>query len=395
MKMQGKKGKRFLAFFLLSLILLSVGGCIRPRSVERFGYVLAMGVDRGTQLPYHITLMLQKAENSSGESKGSGFALIGAECTSLFEAAETLTANLPFLLDFSRTVMVVLSDELLKADAAVLAGFGEGTFEDLRMRSGMHLLVSLGKAKDALEGLNSDFSLNVARIQQKLASYSKESGLIPIASAAQLQEAIHFKTFDCAIPLIGVGQQDTQRIDDSTEEQSYAYIGGRMPVEGGMEAGIMGSALLSGTRFCGVLDGQNTQLLLMGAGAFSSGRMTFFMEDGKPFVVRLEKRRRIHRELTVEGMPKARLEIPLRGRVELGKTDILSEEEMAQWLSNKLEQEIQKLFSTLQGLDCDAMGFGKLAVMKCYSAEEWEKMNWRTAYQNLKADFSVSLVLED
>ncbi|MBQ2770085.1 MAG: hypothetical protein IJF41_02495 [Clostridia bacterium] len=389
-----KRRYRYLLGPILALSLL-MGGCIRPRSVERFGYVLAIGLDEGIQLPYRVTLMLQKAPSGAGEAKGGGFSLAGAECGNLYEAVETLTANLPFLLDFSRTVMVVISDSLLGSGNTTFRGLMEGDYGDLRMRSGIHVMIALGEAKKALEGLESEFDLNVARIQQKLSSYSRESGLIPVTSVAQLKEALLGKTFDGALPLMGVSQkEDTRGVADSTGEHRYAYMGGRMLVEGGMDAGIMGTALLSGQQLCGILDGRNTQLLLMGAGKFSSGRMTLDLGGGQEAVVLLERRRGISRKLDLK-TGQVQVTIPLRARLEWSASELtLSKEELEERIAAVLVRELEELFATLQALNCDAMGFGKLAVQSFSDLSGWEAYDWKGAYQKLRGTFSPSVVLE-
>ena len=157
----------------------------------------------------------------------------------------------------------------------------------------------------------------------------------------------------------------------------------------------MGTALLSGTTLCGILDGQNTQLLLMGAGKFRAGRISFLLDSGETAVVRLERRRAIRRSLELEDSPLAQVTIPLRGEVELGANAAASNDDLEALLSQRLEAELNRLLSTLQSLNCDAMGFGKLAVRKFSDTGDWENYDWKEAYGRMECRFSVSLQLED
>ena len=391
-------GKRALILLLaLTLTLLSTG-CLNAISLDRYGYVLAIGFDRGETLPYRITLMLQNTLSESEDSQTSGgFTLVDAECRNLFEAIETLSGSLPYALDLSRAVLVVIASPLAR-DAGGIENVLDFAMTRLHIRSNANLFIAVSSAHDALAGLSNELDPNLSRMQINFVTYSQMTGMIPVTNLTLLDETTHTGLYDAVLPLCGVTPEDRKEPArrDSIGLTDYAYVGGALLTNSGMKTGLAGAALLSGSRMVGFLDGQNTQLLLLATGEFEYGRMQLPLPDGTPMSLQLHANKRPRVDFSLQGGARAHVTIPVVAYVELPEhVPNLSDEALASWIGLTLSRRMEQLFAGCQALEADAFGFGKEAVKRFSDTQKWEAYDWKTAYRDMKASFHVVVELSD
>ena len=385
--------KRILA--LLTALALASCGCIKPVPLESYGYVIAVAFDSGKQLDYNVTFMVQKPSSGSEGAKEKGFVLLSAEGDSLYEAIQTVASRTPMALNFARTAFMVFSLPLLTAEPDALKKLTDVSFPGLKIRYNVHLIVSLTDAKETLMGLENDFDASPAKLQTNFVSYADETGWIPIANLTLLNEAVGGKTFDLAVPLMGVsGEENLRAVGDAVGGSRYAYIGGRMLVETKMKTGLAGAAILNGDRVAGLIDGGHVQLLLMANGSFRSGRMRIPLPDGGALSVLLKQKKKPKRTLTLTNPASAEVEIYLNADVELPHSNLeYSPEELEKIIADGIAAAYPPLYETCRMLEADVFSFGKIAVTKFPTAAAWEEYDWPRAYKTLSASFTVQVEL--
>ncbi len=367
--------KRVAVLTLIVTMLLPMAGCFRAESMESYGYVVGIGFDPGETMPYKISFMLQRTQ-ASGQSEGGdnngGIAIVSAECRDLIEAVETISTSLPFILDFSRTLMFVFSHELASQEG-VIEELMSVSFPRLRIRYNALVSISLSSAADVFEGLKTDIEPNLSKIHKNYLLYSKASGLVPLMNVMALHEAVNERYADALLMVCGVTGKDSSSAPPVlVETDDYAYIGGSMLIESDMKASLAGSAVFRGSRMIGILDGQQTQLMLMVRGNYTEGRIrlkdtgeqginVFVIAKGKPRF-----------SLMLEPKPVASVTIPLRAYIE--QPEDISEEEIneaAPRLEAQLEEELTELFYACRANGSDVMGFGRYAVKRFSKQETW------------------------
>ena len=91
----------------LLLLLLPLGGCLQGLPLDKYCYVLDLGVERGETLPYRFVFLLNEdTAGEEGEEGGRGqVSMIWAEERTLFAAVEALSGALPAQLSFERTTL--------------------------------------------------------------------------------------------------------------------------------------------------------------------------------------------------------------------------------------------------------------------------------------------------
>lgn len=389
--------KRALAGLLLLGLLLTQTGCLRSQTVDESGYVLAVGFDKGELFAYRVSFAVQKIDMGSNEPKTEGFSLHTAEAETLYEAIETLTGSLPYQLSFARTTMIIF-DLALVQETGRLEELLNTAMERLLIRYNASVFVALDGANAVLEGLvNSDLKLSLDKLQSHFLDYAKRTGFLPLCNLKQLYETAVVQPGATVIPLIGTSHGYLQvGVADSVGRRELAILGGHMPIETELQTGVGGSALLQDGRLVGVLDGQNTQLLLLATGKFQNGGMRFSdVATGREYYFRVTPAGSPAVELTLGDTPQARVCLQLRmsmvrpAHLE-GETVETLERKTQDWLL----EELRRLFDTCRQLGTDAFGFEKQAVLQFTSVAAWEGYDWRAAYERLQVAFDVTVSLD-
>lgn len=386
--------KRLLALILALSIASICSGCLTADSPEHFGYVLAIGFDRGEKLPYSISFLVQKTKTDSESQNNSGFLLVKAECRTLLEAAETLSGSLPLEINFARAALIVVELSLLTSPGSITELL-DVPVSRLRIRYNALVLASVSPAYDTLEGLSNELDPNIGRICVNMDAYSDRTGYIPLTNLSSLFEAMEGELFDAMLPLTGVVKENRTQLPsrDSVGTREYAYIGGDLNVESTMKTSLAGAALLQGDRMVGFLDGQNVQLAMMATGDFQQGRRRIHDGKGQIMTVFLRANARPKIQFSLHPTPKASVTIPLFAYIESPKEPGLSEPLAIEAIEKALTSDMAALFDCCKALRCDTLGFGKQAVRCFHTASDWEAYRWKNAYVNLDAQFSFKITL--
>ncbi len=389
--------KHRLALALVAALLFC-SGCIESHAIDQYGYVVGIGFDRGAALPYNVTLVLQQAGGGENAQEGGseGFRIVSAECRSLFEAIDTLSANVPFQLNFMRTKIIVFSARLA-GEPGEMESLLDFSLDRLHIRRNVNLYVSLSAAREALEGLENEFDLDLTKIQANFVRYANETGLTTVTNASNYFESAQNGLADAMLPLCGVADEKAERWpQDSVDARAYAYIGGGLLVENGMQTGLAGAALFSGGTMAGFLDGQHTQLVRIATGDFARGRMLLVGPAGENLSVSLKQISKPQRRLTLGGgSAYAETQIFLQADIEhpAAAAAGMPADQLEQHIAAQIEAEYAALFRACQSLNSDVFGFGELAVMKFSSVSDWEAYDWRAAYRGMDAAFFVRVEL--
>ena len=309
------KKPRALALLLCAcLAALPLGGCLRSQTLDESEYVLAIGFDAGDAFAYRFSFAVQRINAESSEPRAEGFTLLTAEADTLFAAIETVCASLPHELSFARTTMMVFDAALLEREGS-LEDLLSAAMEQLLIRYNASVFVSLDGAKEALEGLTGDGAEpSLDKLQSHFLDYAAETGFLPRVNLMQLYETLEGRCMDAALPLMG-SSEGLRRLGagDSVGDEEYAYLGGRMLTDTALDTGVAGAALMRGGRMAGVLDGQSVQLLLLVAGGFENGGMTFPLPEGEGVLyAAVRQTGAADIELTAGAVPHAEVRLSLR-----------------------------------------------------------------------------------
>lgn len=386
---------------LAMLVFLLAGlfaGCLAGVPLDEYSYVLSIGVDAGETQNYYVSFLIQ-LEGAQQTETGQGEMVIAAEGDSLFEAVSLMQLALPDKLNFMRTTYIAFSQEVAKTQR--MADFLGAAVNELGISRSVKLFVVLGNCNEYFKGLNSPTEPSVPKRQHGIYRTYAEEGLVPVTNLALYRESASGGRFDVMLP---VGSTDTSN-EASADAGQGGESGGEIGFgttagvnrDGGLRSYPWGCAVFSGETLAGVLNGTDTQLLLMGAGRFQKGRFAY-QNDHSEYVFLLETLRKTRVELT-DGEPlKARISLVLTLRAEsdtAGDINDIWEKSLKGELEARLEAELLRAFELCRQMNADTLGLGRYASMRLPRGVSFEEYDWKGRYQNMQVEFHVNVKPEN
>ena len=368
---------------ILPAVLLLLG-CMQSKNIDEYAYVLNVGVERGTTMPYLVTFLVS-APGGTEEIKVEN-KVISAEARSFSEAYETLNAAYPSRLSFSRASLLVIGEDLAKeGEQTAFLNFAFGKPD---LWPNLRVVVAKGPIRDVFEGWTSDADPSLRKIKTAVGDLSQASGITADAGYGMYLEAISSDRFDAMLAYAGVNEYGIT--EDLVGNEAYPYVGGSLLVESLLKTSTAGSAIFDGDRMVGILDGRHTMEVLMVTDAFRRGELGFTLPDGQMLRVSLYRMRAPKIRL---GDGTAEVELFLEADPFEPETLPMRSDELKAFLKEQLETELFTVFSAIQSVKSDVMGFGRFAAKRFIRVSDWERYDWKEQYRTLRVRFSVSLIL--
>lgn len=367
----------------LSTLLLLMG-CMQSKNIDEYAYVLNVGVSRGTTMPYLVTLLVS-VPNGSEETKVKN-QVISAEARSFSEAYETLNAAFPSRLSFSRASLLAIGEDIAK-DGGQTA-FLNFAFGKPDLWPNMRVVTIRGSIREAFEGWTGDADPSLRKVKTAVGDLRLASGTAADTGFGDYLESLADQRFDAILAYAGVNEYGLT--EDMVGGETYPYLGGSLLTENLLKTATLGSAVFDGDRMVGVLDGRHTMEVLWVLDEFRKGELMFTLPDGQPLVVKLYRMRAPKIRLNAgEATVKLFLEADLMEPESMP----MDSEALKSFLETRLAAELDAVFAALKRHNSDAMGFGRFAAKRFRSASDWEAFDWKAAYRDLRATFTVTVML--
>ena len=378
--------KRVCTWICLLLLPLFTG-CLQGVPLDRYCYVLDVGVERGESLPYRFVFLLNEDTAGGGEDgddRGQ-VSMVSAEEGSLFAAIDALSGALPAQLSFERTTLLAFSREL--AEAGEIEAITDGALSRLKIRQNVRVIVVETDMRGAFQGFVSQGDPSMSRLKANVNLFEKNYGYVEDWGLSRMAEAFTNGTGDALLPYAAlVGSPLTP---DMAGGEVYPYLGGALLGEGQLKTSLAGSAVFAGSRMVGILSGQHTMLVLMGKGAFRAGhvRLPWGKEalDFALYGVGAPNRSWSAGVFTCEVTVEADLESP-------AQVDADSEELIA-GLERYLTGELQRVFEVTARAGADVFQVGKEAIRHFSTWEAWQAYGFAERLKDTRADFRVKVKL--
>ena len=378
--------KRIVVAFLLLVLPLS-GGCLGGVPLDRYCYVLDLGVERGDSMPYRFVFLLNEDTAGSGEDGGNRgeVSMVCAEERSLFAAIDALSGALPAQLSFERTTLLAFSREL--AEAGEMEAVMAGALSRLKIRQNVRVIVVEEDMRGAFQGLVSEGDPSMNRLKTNVKLFEENFGYVEDWGLSRVREAFSNDTGDALLPYAGLVGGPLQ--PDMVGGQVYPYLGGGLLGEGQIKTSLCGSAVFAGDRMAGVLSGQHTMLVLMAKGTFQTGHLRLPWKgtelDMALYVVGKPKRSWQAGTFTCEITLEADLEHP--AQVEADSEELIAAAE------SYLKAELEQVFRATAAAGADVFSVGRDAICTFYSWDRWRAYGFARRLQEVEPVFRVKVKL--
>ena len=378
--------KRCIALVWLLLLLL-FAGCLRGVPLDKYCYVLDLGVERGENMPYRFVFLLN--EDTAGDGEGGGdkgqVSMVSAEERSLFAAIDALAGALPAQLSFERTTLLAFSREL--SEAGEIKAITEGALSRLKIRQNVRVIVVEEDMRGVFQGLISQGDPSMNRLKANVKLFEENYGYVEDWGLSRMQEAFANQTGDALLPYAGLVGGLLR--PDMAGGEAYPYLGGGLLGEGQIRTSLSGSAVFAGDRMVGVLSGQHTMLVLMAKGVFRAGHLRLPWGEGAVdlalYAVGRPKRSWVDGVFTCEIALEADLESP--AQVDADSEALIAAAE------SYLAEEMDRVFAVTAAAGADVFEVGKEAIRAFRTWDDWQSCGFPARLKEARAVFSVKVKL--
>ncbi len=357
--------KRLCAFLLLLCLLPTLSACSYD-SLERQAYPICISVDL-KEGRYRLGI---QAPQSSAQEGGASYDVLTATGDTLDDAIRVLSAANPYPLNFSQVRLCLIGYEL--AATTHLRPLLRTLFELPSMRPDAYVMVAIGDAAEVMAAQKPDLGMRLSTHLNLLFEHLRQEQLLPYSSLSACVQEIGGDMADplMCICAINPSLQPKKQEQSGGQSGSGGGGGGSGGSGGGGAAQTFAqrennaSGLLPEDIIAGMLPQTSMNPVeYLGSAAVSDGRVSGLLTARETQLVTrtmMECRRAVAME--GEGM-QLQLLMPKASPLENDR------------------KEIRRVVEKLQGLDCDAFGFGWTAATSFYTDAQWEGYAFRKRFR--------------
>lgn len=400
---------------ILALIfpMLIMSGCIDNIEVDEMVYVVAMGIDEGTNENLRITLLMA-VPIAVG---------VGPEPGEVDEATNSITVEAPTILggisvvnsmiskkvNFSHAKLIVISRQLAEKG---IERFMNTFMRYREFRPDTYIGISIDSAGEVLKSLNPVLEINPSKHIELLMEAYQYTGFSSGTTIGEFYSRMECTCNEAVAILLGSSQIENEK--DIENMFSMSSNTGGVIMEGDYEATDMpviyeskgrqmGTAVFIKDKMVGELTGLETNYYLMVSGQIGAINYTLPEPNKKAYVpysnyvsIRLTQARKPEINVKIEDEnPVIRIKVSLEGDILsiTGKEDYSMGEkltELENYASDYIREEVLSfLVKTRDELKSDICATGKSIKKKFLYWDDWVSFNWPKRYE--KADFNVEL----
>lgn len=394
-----------LSLLLTALLALPwLTGCWNRMEVEEAAYALAIGIDRGEQMPYSITVAIAKpgaiAGKAGGGKEDQPVALSTVEAPSLTGALSMLNSFIGRAVTMQHAKAVFLHEELARTDGVRVID------ELLRFRETrptMFFIVTQQPAKEFLEGMDPKLEKNPMRFFEQMTYHYRRNAMIPAES--QLNTLTRRLDVAHAEPLMYyaavVDEEEQQESQTESTQAEAGFRAGALPREGGAGVEMVGAAAFRRQRMVGVLTGDEVRHALIlqdefqqTLGAFEDPRdpehyVSVQLSRGRPVRVQADlsgDRPRLSAVITME----AQL-LGIQSGIDYSEPELQGVLEES--IARQIEEPIREMIRKTQEWETDVVGFGRYLVPLFPTVDDWHAYRWPDRYPEAEFNIDVRVTL--
>lgn len=400
-----------LIFTSISSTFLS--GCYDRREVDELGYVMAIGLEKGTTNTLRMTLQLAvpKAISGSGESGGEGGGgkpslVTTLEAPGIYSGLNMANVYIGREINVSHAKVVAFSEELAKEG---ILSYIHALVRGRDFRGNMNIAVVKGSVEDFLKSIQPVLEISTARYYEQMFKSYKHTGFTANTQLVHFYSKAEGTTEEPVAILAGVSKynsSDEFTVEDSTYKEKGKsrpfegdYTAGNMPKTGSIKSELMGLAVFNGSKMVGELDGEESLHYLMIVGQYNDSYITVFDPLNNEYYILLntsQNRKPVHIVNMINGNPLIKIKIFLEADILSIQSGINYEStENVSILEKAAEEQLKQgmirlLEKTAKDMESDIFGFGKKIKHNFLTWKEWEDFQWLNKYKDSSFDVDIS-----
>lgn len=386
-----------LIILLINLTLLS--GCYDARGIEDLAYVTALGIDISDNNILSLTFQISipGTSSESGSSQSSKTENTTVQCSSIDSGISLVNSYISKQINLSHCKAIIFSEKIASQG---LDKYIDTLSNNIEIRPDCNVIITRCSAKDFIENATPSIETLTARYYEVALKSSEYTGYTTSTEFATFVNDIK-NSFVQATAILG----GLNNGNNKTSESPYVGIDGhykadQTPIDDVNNVETFGTAVFRNDKLVGELSGLETICFLL----ISDKIETCTISVPSPFEtnseidlsIRKSKSPKIKVDI-INGTPYISVDLFLEAHgLTLNETvDYTSLKDVTS-LQNSAQQYIKLqvtnlLYKTSKDFNSDISGFGKYALSKYLTWNEWENSNWTDNYKNSFFNVNVNV----
>ncbi len=267
---------------IISIILVSTGGYYDAREIAHTVSVIAMGIDKGENMPYRVSFQIERTgTGEGGDSGGSGGSggssgekekekskdVISVEAPTVLSAFSRANSINSVDLSVTNVKMIIFSEDIAKEKmVSAVSEIASAT----EFKNNSYLSVSMGKAEDILKNVSPEDEEYISvYYEQIILRHYKEATPFFLLSETYFN-IISDEGGDFVLPAVAKREEDGFE-NSFTDDTKSGLIAGMIPKQSKHKVEFLGGAVFSKGELKGYLT-ESEMLALSFAGSFFAPR---------------------------------------------------------------------------------------------------------------------------
>ena len=399
-----RKSKHFV-LIILFLCLFFLTGCENTNGVESKAYAIAIGIDKGENQKYKLSLQIatlsgeKNSEKNSDSSSSESATIISADCSSIDSGINLINSYISKKINLSHCKVVIISEELAKGGISDLI---LNLSSNIEIRPQCHVLISKCTALDFLNQSSPIFESNPANYYERIFNSAEYAGYVENTTLYDFYNAYLSTTSQATAILCGINNDGTHKNDYVSLNGDYTA--GESPINSQNHVEIIGTAVFVDDKLVGELNSIETMCHLIITNELKNTIFTipnpYNDNTNLSIFIGLNKKTK-NKVSFIDNSPYIECTIDVVGDVlsmesslDLNNPDTI--DLLNSYVSSYLETVLYLyLYKTSKSFNSDINDFGKYVLSKYPTWNDWLDSNWLGNYKNSNFKVIVHSNIQD
>lgn len=406
--------RRWVFIVLMSgIIVFSLTACWDAKEIDRWAYVLAIGVDKGVENELRFTFLIPTMKQETGTAAMAGgatgqsgeqgrFTTVSVDAPTFFAGVNMVESSVSKILNYMHAKFVIISEDLAREG---VAKFINGMIRDRQIRGTNNIVIAKGKASEYVEGLSPALTGTVSKALEGIMDTYSDSGLFFKTSYFTFMKDLK-STYGMPVAPVSAMNDFSRFRESGAPPENFKsegdYYAGELPRKGGNNYDFLGTALFDGDKMVGELNGDETRVLAIIKGIFKKASIAIADPRNNRLRITIDTRLQKKPDIKVdfnEGKPVIHVKVFLEGDIEnLQGTTEYESVKLKPVLENAFKAYIKgiidKTIEKCKNLNVDVFDFGEKAAMHFLTIPEWEKYNWLSRFKDAAITTEVEFTVK-
>ena len=388
--MKSKIKKLFLILIILVLTLPLLSGCYDARGIEDLAYVTALGIDISDNNTLSLTFQISipGTSSESGSSQSSKTENTTVQCSSIDSGISLVNSYISKQINLSHCKAIIFSEKIASLG---LNDYIDTLSNNVEIRPDCNIIISRCTAKDFIENATPSIETLTARYYEVALKSSEYTGYTTSAELATFVNDVKNSFIQANAILGGINKGNNNMSNLPYTGIEGDYKANESPINDVNNIETFGTAVFRDDKLVGELTGLETICFQLILGKIESCTISipspFEPESQIDLSIRKSKNPKINVDF-INGSPYISIDLFLEAHgLTLNKSIDYTSIADVKLLQNATEQYLKQqitdfAYKTAKDYNSDICGFGKYALSKYLTWEDWENSNWTENYKN-------------